>query len=160
MAKSRRESLARFVKRTIDEKGLTLREIERRAAEASRKTGKKLKISDGYISEIINEGTVNLTVEKIVALAFGLDVDARKIFDLACAEYISPKQLESEPQGFDTSDLLYALELVKKIVVNGKLMEFLEEALQLPSDKQEHVLEALKKLVDKESKREPNGKAE
>lgn len=67
------ESLREFVYRTLKEKRLTLHEVEQRS---------KQKISAAYVSNIINDRSRNLTIEKIKALGLGLGVNPQEIFTI------------------------------------------------------------------------------
>ncbi len=82
------ESLKAYVCRMLKEKRLTLKEVERRSQQT---------ISATYVSNILNNRTSNLTIEKIKALARGLGVSPQEIFAILqgnCA---------SERQGFKQS---------------------------------------------------------
>jgi len=69
-----RESFGQFVTRILNEKKLTLSDVERRTHKA---------ISDSYLSYIIQDKGVNLTLRKLKALAQGLDVPEAMILEAA-----------------------------------------------------------------------------
>jgi len=75
MAKKQKEDLADFVRRVLKEKGLTTRDVEQRA----KRKGKQ--INNGHVSRIVSRTATNLTVDKLKALAFGLGVREKEIFD-------------------------------------------------------------------------------
>lgn len=75
MAKKQKEDLADFVRRVLKEKNLTTRDVEQRA----KRKGKQ--INNGYVSRIVSRTATNLTVDKLKALAFGLGVQEKEIFD-------------------------------------------------------------------------------
>jgi transcriptional regulator with XRE-family HTH domain len=68
------ETLAEYVKRVRDEKGLSLQDVERRAHK---------RITSGYVSRVENGQSFNLTVDRLQALALGLGVDEDNIFAVA-----------------------------------------------------------------------------
>jgi transcriptional regulator with XRE-family HTH domain len=70
-----RESFGQFVTRILNEKRLSLSDVERRTQKA---------ISDSYLSYIIQDKGVNLTLRKLKALAQGLDVPEAMILEAAC----------------------------------------------------------------------------
>ncbi len=70
-------ALADYVLKTIAERNLTQTEIAKRA----RKKG--LAISQNYISKIISGSAQNISVEKLKALAAGLNVPEEDIFMIA-----------------------------------------------------------------------------
>ncbi len=63
--------LKAYLCRMLKEKGLTLKEIEQRSQQ---------KISVSYLRNIVFDGMSNLTIEKIRALACGLEVSPEEIF--------------------------------------------------------------------------------
>lgn len=68
------ESLDRYVRRVLREKGLTLSDVAKRSLGG---------ISRGYICEISRGNYKDLTIKKLQALALGLDVPEDVIFDIA-----------------------------------------------------------------------------
>lgn len=68
------ETLDRYVRRILKEKGLSLSDVERRAGGG---------ISDSYICGIVNGNFGSLTVAKLKALAYGLGVPEDEIFAVA-----------------------------------------------------------------------------
>lgn len=71
---NREESLARYVRRVLKEKGLSYAEVEERSEGA---------ISDSYIGNIVTGSVGSVTVAKLKALARGLDVSEDEIFGVA-----------------------------------------------------------------------------
>jgi transcriptional regulator with XRE-family HTH domain len=66
------ETLAEYVSRIIKEKKLKVAEIEKRSG-----------VADSYITNITRGTSKNPTIEKLKALAKGLDVDEDEIFRVA-----------------------------------------------------------------------------
>lgn len=69
-----RESFGKFIARILNEKKLSLSDVERRTEKA---------ISDSYLSYIIQDKGVNLTLRKLKALAQGLGVSEVIILEAA-----------------------------------------------------------------------------
>ena len=67
-------TLGKYVDAIMKEKELSSTDVER----ASGNT-----ISDGYVDNIVKETAKNLTVEKLKALAIGLDTDEEALFRVA-----------------------------------------------------------------------------
>ncbi len=84
------EDLADYVRRIINERDLTLREIEERSGGA---------ITHGYISKILSRAVTNLSVEKLQALAKGLGISEEEVFAIARG-----KSLEGDPE-FEKSEI-------------------------------------------------------
>jgi transcriptional regulator with XRE-family HTH domain len=74
MGKVVQETLAEFVRRVRNEKGLSTLDVEKLS---------KFEISDGYVSRIENNGVKNVSPEKLSALAKGLNVTEEEIFAVA-----------------------------------------------------------------------------
>jgi transcriptional regulator with XRE-family HTH domain len=85
MAK-KKEDLADYVRRMLKEKSLTTRQVEDRA----KRKGKR--IAHSYISRIISRTATNLSVDKLKALAAGLGVREKEVF-----ERLYNEPLETEP---------------------------------------------------------------
>jgi transcriptional regulator with XRE-family HTH domain len=71
------ETLSQYVDRVMKEKNLKALDVEARAAECG------TKITDTYVSNIVDGINTNLSVEKLLALANGLDVDKVELFKVA-----------------------------------------------------------------------------
>jgi transcriptional regulator with XRE-family HTH domain len=69
------ESLGEFITRILNEKKLSLSDVERRTQRA---------ISDSYLSYIMKDKGRNLTLRKLKALALGLGVSEVMILKAAC----------------------------------------------------------------------------
>jgi len=74
MTNAKIETLAEYVTRIMDEKGLSGRDVEARSND---------EIANGYVMKIANGGTTNPSIEKTKALAKGLGVDEDELFYVA-----------------------------------------------------------------------------
>lgn len=77
MSKKHDEDLADFVRRVMKEAGVSYREVE----ETAQKKG--FKISNGYISKIVSRAAANISIEKLRALAAGLNRPDEEVFAVA-----------------------------------------------------------------------------
>lgn len=140
MAESNKGPLSRYVRRTMKQKGLTLRDIEVRS---------EGRITDGYVADILRGAANNPSAEKIKALASGLGVDAHALFDVICGPFELRK---GEAPGKDTSDLELFVEMMQEVAESPELMKVVEEAVQLLPDERAVVLEALHSLGQRRRK--------
>lgn len=123
MSKYVKENLSHLVSRLIRQKNLSLREVEERVIKAGGK------IERSYISRITNGNVKNITLEKLVALARGLDADPNALFKAYCNQ---PMSSGSELQEvFELSAVDFAA-LMHKVAANPKLVEIMEEVARLP----------------------------
>jgi transcriptional regulator with XRE-family HTH domain len=125
-----KENLSQFVERIIRQKGLSFADVERSSNN---------EISASYIGRILKGTITNLTTEKMVALARGLEVDPYEIFAASYGE--SPAT-----QGY--SNLLVVLDTMQKLVMNPDVFEAMEQLLRLPPKERAVLLQPLK-LVNK-----------
>jgi transcriptional regulator with XRE-family HTH domain len=130
------ETLSMYIKRIMEEKGLSLKDVE---------VMSEGKITDAYVSNIINGDASNPSVEKLKALAVGLSVDEDEIFNVARG--ISQGR-PIERKGGDPSHTRMILKLMEKVVVSPALTKILQDLVKLsPKD-----LEAVQKFIaDKSS---------
>ena len=131
--------LSDYVRSMMRRKGLTLRDIERKSGG---------KITDGYVSGIINGEATNLTVEKLKALAAGLGVEASDLFEAACGKKDHNGRLA---ETVDPSHSLMVLALMQKVVVSPDLTEILQELVHLSPDDRRNVLKMIKTLNETRS---------
>jgi transcriptional regulator with XRE-family HTH domain len=137
MNKLDRNDLGRYVRRILQQKKLTLREVERKAGG---------EITNSYISKILNGSVSNLTVEKIGALAHGLGVDGREIFDIAYGE---SERLEDKSQSNNPPDALMFLDIMHKIALSPELVEIIQELIELYPEEYQIVLKYLSVLNER-----------
>jgi transcriptional regulator with XRE-family HTH domain len=105
-----REPLSQYVKRVMQQKGLGVRDVERNS---------KNKITNSHISKILAGTAHNLTAEKIVALAAGLQVNPHEVFSVIAG--CSP--------GPEPPDLMLFADVIQKLAMNPLLLEVLQELL-------------------------------
>ncbi|HVG17405.1 MAG TPA: helix-turn-helix transcriptional regulator [Blastocatellia bacterium] len=119
MGKYVKESLSQLVGRTIRQKRLSLRAVQERSGG---------QIEKSYISRIMTGNVKNITLEKLIALARGLDLDPHVLFDAYCAH---PRSSASEAQEVIELRVPEFAALVHKVAVNPKFVEVMEEVVQL-----------------------------
>src|SRR5689334_20949278 len=98
-----KEQLADYVSRVMKQKQLKLRDVERRSGGD---------ITNGYISGIINGRISNVSLEKLKALAKGLEVDVYELFSAAMDE---PRQLADAVSSYAQPDVLWLLGIMQEI---------------------------------------------
>jgi transcriptional regulator with XRE-family HTH domain len=125
-----KENLSQYVERMIRQKGLSFADVERICDG---------QISASYIGRILKGEITNLTTEKMVALARGLDVNP---YDIFAASYAGP------PANQDYSNLLVLLDMMQKLVMNPDVFEAVEQLLCLPPKERAVLLQPLK-LINK-----------
>ncbi|MFZ4628237.1 MAG: helix-turn-helix domain-containing protein [Blastocatellia bacterium] len=76
-AKEKDESLSAFIRRIISEENLSQRQMVERAARMG------FRITQSYISQIMSGTATNVTIEKLQALAAGLNRPEEELFDIA-----------------------------------------------------------------------------
>ena len=123
------ENLSSYVQRIMQEKKLK-RDV------VAKKSGKG--IASSYIGRIIAGTVTNLSVEKIVALARGLDVDPYEIF---AASVGKPPRDDS---GQLTVDLAAFGDMVQKLATNADLLEIVLLCLNMNSKDRDALITTLK----------------
>jgi transcriptional regulator with XRE-family HTH domain len=152
MIKADRGDLSRYVRRVIKQKGLTQRDVELRS---------KGKITDGYVADILRGAAKNPSVEKIKALARGLDVNLYELFDVACGP---SEQTATERGSVALSPVVPFLEMMLEVADDPELIKLVEELIQLYPEERAVLLqsaEGFNKLKQKPQgrKRSQRGKA-
>lgn len=109
MSKKRKEELPDFIRRLLKEKGLSTRDVEERA----KRKGKK--ITHGYISRIVSRTVTNPSVDKLKALAAGLGVREKEIFD-----YLHNDPLENNA-AYQESGFAFLYEKYKDLTDKDKM---------------------------------------
>ena len=122
-----KETLSQYVDRVMKQKSLKVRDIERNS-------GKK--ITNSHISKILNGKATNLTADKIVALAEGLEVSPHEVFSVISGHPIADADEMASVAAF--------ADLIQKIAVNPVILEITQELLRMPVKHQVGVLEGLK----------------
>jgi transcriptional regulator with XRE-family HTH domain len=112
-----REGLDRFVLRVLKEKDLTPTDVERRSSGG---------ISDSYVALIIAGKVKNISLDKLKALARGLDLPADEVMKVACGMPLSKDEALQESEfaelfkkyncltGGDKSEVRLILEIVDR----------------------------------------------
>jgi transcriptional regulator with XRE-family HTH domain len=126
------ETLSEFLKRVMKQKGLTLRDVEQNCCK---------KITNSYISRVINGKVQNLTLETIVALAEGFDVDPHEIFAAAYGK--PPQNLAIDP--------LLLIDMLQKLAGNPQLVKVVREWTRLSGEEQTAMLQAVERINERES---------
>ena len=151
MPKSVKENLSQFVKRVIRERNLTLRQVEQKSGG---------KIARSYVSRIMTGDVKNITLEKLVALAGGIDVDPHSLFT---AYYGRPQSSTDESQEVFEWSAVEFVNLMREVVVNPELTEIVKAATQLWPEEYSTVLIYMTELNERKrkskGKKMPNGKA-
>jgi transcriptional regulator with XRE-family HTH domain len=134
MRKFSGETLGNFVKRVVRQKQLKLRDVERRS---------QGQITNGYISGIMNDKIKNFSLDKLKALAVGLDIDPHAILDAALGE-TRPFALQAADEV--SPDAHWLLETMQAVVDSPQLMGILEELRAMSISERETVLKAVQSL--------------
>jgi len=117
MNESAQGRLARFIKRVIKQRGLTLRQIEDRCG-----------ISRGYLSQLTTGHAENPTVDKIAVIADGLEIEVEEII-----EAILGRKLRTSvpPSVHELPDVLHALKLMEGVMLSPDLLEIVQAGVTL-----------------------------
>ncbi len=129
-----KEKLGDYVRRVMNQKQLKLRDAERRAGG---------EITNGYISGIINGRIRNVSLEKLKALAKGLEVDVYELFSAAMGE---ARPLAEEETPYTQPDLSWLLGLMQEIAASPELLKILHELVQMPSKDREIVIKVIESI--------------
>jgi transcriptional regulator with XRE-family HTH domain len=109
------------VKRVIEEKALTLHDVELLS-------GKR--ITDTYVGNIISGEASNPSIDKIQALARGLGVEVVDLFKAAVGK--SDEQEAGEKQGGeDATQALMVVRMMESIVLNEALREIVTQLMKM-----------------------------
>lgn len=126
------ETLAQYVTRIIEEKGLKHNEVKQFSSG---------KITDGYVRGIMTGKADNLSVAKLKALARGLGVPEDDIFRVARG-----LPLDGDGTNQDRPNYPAIMNLMSNSVKNLTLAEILSEVARLPLESQEEALSSLRYL--------------
>ncbi|SRR6266852_1830558 len=128
------ETLAEYVTRIINEKGLKHQEVRKLSGG---------KITDGYVRAIMTGTADNLSVAKLKALARGLGVPEDDIFKVARGLPLDADRKNEEKQQPRYSTIV---NLMSASLKNRTLAELLSEVASLPLESQEEALSSLRYL--------------
>jgi transcriptional regulator with XRE-family HTH domain len=123
------ESLSQYVKRVIEEKALTLHDVELLS-------GKR--ITDTYVGNIISGEASNPSIDKIQALARGLGVEVVELFKAAVGK--SGEQETRTRQEEDATQALVVVRMMESIVLNESLREIVTQLMKMGDEELEQVL--------------------
>lgn len=138
MNKIGRETLSEYIKRVVKQKDLKLRDIERNS---------EGKITNGYISGIVNGKITNLSVDKLRALALGLDVDAHDVFAAALGEVRNKiKSLSNK----SAPNAQWLIEVMQEILASPELTNLVDELVHLSRKERAMVMKVVQSLIDRE----------
>lgn len=140
------EELSRYVKRVMDEKKLSLRDVQRRSGD---------RITQGYVGALVKGKYGNPTIQKLKALARGLGVDEEEVFRAARGASRARKAKERRAP----AEVLEVLDLMKEVAQNAIVKTILEELVKLPPNPQKVVLKTVRALKDAAEDDEPECKA-
>ena len=126
-----KETLGEYVKRMTRQKGISLRELERRS---------EGRVSGSHLSKIIKGISVNVTVETILGLARGLEVDPHEIFSIASG---------CRPKESATIDPLLLADAVSKIADNPQLIEVVRGWSRMSAKDQKAMREGLRSINER-----------
>lgn len=140
------ENLSEYIKRVVKQKDLKLRDIERNS---------EGKITNGYISGIVNGKITNLSVDKLKALALGLDVDAYDIFAAALGEERHKVRSISNKTAPNAE---WLIEVLQEILASPELTNLVDELVHLSRKERAMVMKVVQSLIDRE--RQPHATKE
>ena len=121
-----KETLGEYVKRMAGQRGISLRELERRSG--GRVTG-------SHLSKIIHGASKNITVETVVGLAVGLDVDPHYVFSVASG-YGGKEAAAVDP-------MVWA-DAAKKLAMHPDLLDVIKEWGKMTAKEQAVMFESLR----------------
>jgi transcriptional regulator with XRE-family HTH domain len=114
-----KENLTQLVRRVIRQKNLTLRQVQEKAGG---------RIDESYVSRIMSGNTKNISLDKLIALAHGIEQDPHALFT---AYYGCPPASKQQPQEVFELNVPEFISLMQKVSVNPELIEIIKEALEL-----------------------------
>ena len=141
-----KQGLGEYVKRVMKLKGLTQKDVQRLSGR---------RITDGYVASITTGRATNLSVDKLIALADGLGVDADELFHVACGQ-----QLDGGGRSRGGPDALMILETVQKVVMSPAVTQILNEVVRLSPDERAGLLVFIKRLGSIKAKSRRKTKAD
>jgi transcriptional regulator with XRE-family HTH domain len=150
MPKSVKENLSQLVKRVVQEKKLKLRQVEQKSGG---------KIARSYVSRIMTGDVSNITLDKLIALARGLELDPHTLFTAYYGR--SPSSTDESQEVFEWGAVEF-VEMMREVVGNPKLTEIVRAATKLWPEEYQTVFTYLTELNERKRKSKekklPNGK--
>jgi transcriptional regulator with XRE-family HTH domain len=129
------ETLGQFIERVARQKGINFHDIERNCDG---------KISNSYVSKIVNGEVDNPTVDKIVALAVGMGISPFDILEVMCGQSPATERRQS-------LDAQVFVDLMHKVVINPGLLEIVQLCSQLRDEDHQELLLFLRYQHEKAS---------
>jgi transcriptional regulator with XRE-family HTH domain len=131
------ETFGQYLERILHQRRLTPKEA-----------AKKCKITDSYIGRITKGQGGNYSVETILALADGLELDPHEVF-AAATERPRPESGLVDP--------LFIVDLIQRILVEPRGLEVLQHWIRLSKQDQEELLKFIKVLNEQPKKKKSKG---
>ena len=132
------EPFGQYLERILHQRRLTPKEA-----------AKKCGITNSYIGRIIKGQGGNHSVETILAIADGLELDPHEVFAAATGRARAERGLV---------DPLFIIDLIQKMLVEPQGLEILRQWMKLPKQDQEQLLDFLKLLNEKPKKKKSRKK--
>jgi len=133
------ETFSQYLERILHQRKLTPKQAAKRCG-----------ITDSYIGRIINGKGGNYSVETILALADGLELDPHEVFSAATGR---PMQSER-----GLVDPLFILDLIRKILTEPRGLEILERWMRLSRRDQEKLIAFIQFLNEGRAKKKSRKK--
>jgi transcriptional regulator with XRE-family HTH domain len=129
-----KETLSQYVQRIMKQKDLGLTDIERNCNK---------EMTASYIGKVASGSVTNLSVEKIVALAKGLDVDPYEIFAVS---YGVPPGDPHRP------DAYVLIDIMQKLLADPELMEAVNYLVNLSVEQRKVFAKFIERIAKKKTK--------
>lgn len=136
---SKIETLSRYVKRILDEKQMTMKNVQERSEGG---------IADAYVGSIVNGVAKNPSVDKLKALAVGLDEPEDDVFRVARG---LPLDYEQQANRDPWPGALLAKAIVR-IVSSPELTKILKAALRMSLKELQAVLKHIESMKKPKTK--------
>jgi transcriptional regulator with XRE-family HTH domain len=133
------ETFGQYLERILHQRRLTPKEA-----------AKKCGITNSYIGRIIKGQGGNHSIETILALADGLELDPHEVFAAATGRPVQA--------GGGLVDPLFIVDLIQKMLVEPRGLEILRQWIKLSKQNQEQLLEFIKLLNEQPKKKKSRKK--
>jgi transcriptional regulator with XRE-family HTH domain len=128
------ETLSDYVKRVMKQKNLGVRDIERNSAK---------RITASHVSKVLSGSISNLTADKVVGLAAGLQVDPHEVFSVISGHPVSEA---------GTSDLARFADIMQKLAIDPELLETCYDFVRLDKKDRDKLREGLRFMSKRNQK--------
>src|ERR1044072_2186601 len=133
------ETFGQYLERILHQRKLTPKEA-----------AKKCGITDSYIGRIIKGRGGNYSVETILALADGLELNPHEVFSMATGR---PMRSES-----GLVDPLFIIDVIRKILTQPRGLEILERWIRLSNQDQDKLIKFMQFLNERQPKKKKSRK--